>query len=424
MHIDFKPLIFILVLVALAWTAFTYFADRGAGAPRTQAIGRNLPGTDRRLHPDSPPYVHRPGMHNTSGITRRIPYEPTGPIDKGTARTEADGSTRLVRLIRNRLDRPNPEERIAAIQEAYGLDYDDAVRVLREVLIRERNGVVQQEAATVLAAIAGETAVAAVTTALVDMDVAVRRQAIETLGDIASHSLHLLGQVLLGDPEPELRLLALRSLAAEGSPAALALLATAMDDADPLISQAAKEAMSASTSAHRQQLIATVDSDLLFGYTGLKDHPDNPILALTHRSNLEEKIRAIQNVQTLDEAIAVRSLQAVVEREADVSVREEALFALENMGGEAALSAITTALGDASPELRRRAMEILWSSATPEMVPLLGQVIHADPDPGLRLEAVRLLAADGGPAARALLETARHDPDERVSLTASQLSSR
>jgi len=47
--------------------------------------------------------------------------------------------------------------------------------------------------------------------------------------------------------------------------------------------------------------------------------------------------------------------------------------------------------------------------------------LYGDPDPDLRLEAVRLLGAESDPAARALLVAARENPDERVSQYAQQL---
>jgi len=82
---------------------------------------------------------------------------------------------------------------------------------------------------------------------------------------------------------------------------------------------------------------------------------------------------------------------------------------------------IESALGDPSTELRRYAMESLWQSDSPNRLSILGQVIYSEPDPELRLDAVRLLGSDPNSAARTLLNAARFDSDERVSRQAERL---
>ena len=141
--------------------------------------------------------------------------------------------------IETRLGDPDPEIRIDAIHEAYGLAPEAAIPLLQKVLISEKDGVVAEEASAVLSDIGGEESVRVVTTALGDGDVERRLEAVEAMGRVGQPTVHLLGQVLLGDPDPELRLRAVELLSDIATPAALSLLRSASGDGETAVSLAA-----------------------------------------------------------------------------------------------------------------------------------------------------------------------------------------
>lgn len=349
-------------------------------------------------------------MYASSGTGRR-----SGPmIGSGLADDQSE-------WIRDRITHPDPAERLAAVRESLSLPKQQALGILFDVMQRERGGQVYEEAAGQVEALAGDAALIAMTTGLEHADPMVRHQAIEVLGEFTAHALPLLGRTLLGDPEPELRLLALRLLAAESSPAAIALLENAAEDPDPRIRDAARHARRGWMDVHGRSLGAREGDEPFFGgATGLREYADDRLFGLTRRSDPEDKIAAIHYIQALDGRLALEALQCALGAETDARVREETLFALYEIGGDAAVSSIATALGDKSNELRRSAISLIWNAESRNSLPLLGQVLQTEPDPALRLQAVEFLAAHDGPAARSLLHLALEDTDERVQLTAAE----
>lgn len=126
----------------------------------------------------------------------------------------------------------DPEDRIAAIQHLYGLDQNDAVRILSKVLTTVEDAHIRREAVMALASIGGEEAFFAIEEALSDEDTAVRYQAIQALGNSGSKSIHVLGQVLFSEQDPKLRRHAVELIASQDGPATQALLAVAAQDKD------------------------------------------------------------------------------------------------------------------------------------------------------------------------------------------------
>lgn len=111
-----------------------------------------------------------------------------------------------------------------------------AVEWLGEELLQSENPLVRERAILKLAEIGGKDAYLAISGALTDPDVKVRELVIQLLGEAGQEQLHVLGQVLFAESNPELRRQGVEIIAALQSPAALALLQVALQDEDEEIS--------------------------------------------------------------------------------------------------------------------------------------------------------------------------------------------
>jgi HEAT repeat protein len=363
----------------------------------------------------------RSGNESAGLFIKSDTFTVSSPLYQDTYNIDFVQGDVLERGIRDMLNDLAPENRMAALQEVYRLDESVAIRLLHEVLLKERNGIVVQKAAVVLTDIAGEESVAMVTTALGNSDVTARRQSIEALGLVGVYGYSLLGQALLADPDITIRLRALQLLAADGSSAAMALLEAVAEDADPAVSRAAKQALTSQQASLNGWLIEDVSETLYSWSTELPFDPENPIFSLSPDSLPDERTEALWNLQYINEGDALQTLQVVLQQDRDVSVREEALAVLDSIGGKLAFSIISTAVGDDSSVLRHAALESLWKYNTSDRLPIVGQVMFGDPNPTMRLEAVRLLGSESNPVARSFLIAAREDPDERVRQYADRL---
>ncbi len=127
----------------------------------------------------------------------------------------------------------------------------------------------------------------------------------------------------------------------------------------------------------------------------------------------EERIAAIRELSDIDEGEAATILGDLLARDRNVMVRREAVLALDNIGGDAAVAAISNGLGDEDGLIRHQTITALWNQGS-HTVHLIGQALFGDPDPALRYRAVELLAADASPAAMAFVHSATEDPDADV----------
>jgi hypothetical protein len=112
---------------------------------------------------------------------------------------------------------------------------------------------------------------------------------------------------------------------------------------------------------------------------------------------------------------AVRSLLETLDRRPEASLQERLLSYIALLG-PAAVPAIADHLANATPSLARELMACLAKMAPPDAPPEAGPFTY-HPDPTLRREAVRLLAAYPDTREEALLSGVR-DPDERVAYSA------
>lgn len=96
------------------------------------------------------------------------------------------------------------------------------------------------------------------------------------------------------------------------------------------------------------------------------------------------------------------------------SARARAVRALAAQRTDEAAAALRTALGDSAPSVRVQAAYALRRSQGAAAIPLLANVAADDPDPTVRLAAVRALSALPGAASTRALQRASQDPDASV----------
>ena len=111
---------------------------------------------------------------------------------------------------------------------------------------------------------------------------------------------------------------------------------------------------------------------------------------------------------------AVPALARFLALDAAMPVRSEAAIALGRLSGDPALAALTLGLGDREPDVRFHATLGIGQEDREGAVPLLGQVLFADPDRQVRMVAVEALARQRDDAALALIEAAAEDADPDV----------
>jgi hypothetical protein len=98
----------------------------------------------------------------------------------------------------------------------------------------------------------------------------------------------------------------------------------------------------------------------------------------------------------------------------DRSSREQAITELQRIGSDAAVAAISTALGDNDVQLRRHAVESLGKVDNDAAVHLIAQALLGDKDPFVRLSAVQFFADQNNEVSRAFLNSALKDKDKQV----------
>lgn len=140
---------------------------------------------------------------------------------------------------------PRPDA--AGIKEAATyppFDKESDVGYWADRLINNDDRSSRERAITELQRIGSDDAVAAIATAFADNDVELRRHAVESLSRIDSdNAVQLLGQALLGDKDPSVRLSAVRHFANHHSEVSRAFLNTALTDKDGQVQALARQAL-------------------------------------------------------------------------------------------------------------------------------------------------------------------------------------
>jgi hypothetical protein len=161
----------------------------------------------------------------------------------------------LGRLAKERPPAPEPpsyqdlakkdkSERLAAIRGLARQKDEAAIEVLGALLAHDPDGTVRRIAATALGNIGGEDAATALESALADQDVEVRIQAMRGIYVIGHEAAaESLGELALGDADPELRRQAVHLLATLRSDEARSTIDLAASDPADSVRQAAEEVL-------------------------------------------------------------------------------------------------------------------------------------------------------------------------------------
>ncbi len=171
-------------------------------------------------------------VHLYSTPTTRVvaPGQPAGAGETQEARTTQAMAVETGRDARFRAVRAMVEQP----------DYA-AVDDLASIVVEDEDPVVRRMAAAGLGMVGGELAVAALAQAVADEDNTVQSRAIYALGKIGDdEAARVLGEVLTGDSDAQMRRHAARALARLGSEEARRVLVAAASDPDETIRSAAK----------------------------------------------------------------------------------------------------------------------------------------------------------------------------------------
>ena len=143
-------------------------------------------------------------------------------------------------LRASEIESTDTESRIAAIDRAEGLGDELTQENLAFSLQHDPDPAVRLKAITAIGEIGGSTAADMLEAGLGDDNARVRQQLVQTLGAIDDERIPFwLGQVLMGDPSPEVRLAAVQSLARQGGDTARVFIEAATGDSSSDVSEAA-----------------------------------------------------------------------------------------------------------------------------------------------------------------------------------------
>jgi beta-lactamase regulating signal transducer with metallopeptidase domain len=189
------------------------------------------------------------------------------------------------------------------------------------------------------------------------------------------------------DPEPDVRRAAANALRDIGSPAALSLLRTLVQDPDAAVRHAARSALG----------LERARPNLRF--------PESAPPAITARA-LDSLVVALISEDAAARLSAARRLGNVRDRRAvpalsralldsEFQVRQSAADALGNIGDAAAATPLTALLTDAHPRVRQSAASAVGRTGGMSAVPALAQAL-ADADVHVRRSAASALGRIGG----------------------------
>jgi HEAT repeat protein len=134
-----------------------------------------------------------------------------------------------------------------------------------------------------------------------------------------------------------------------------------------------------------------------------------------------ERLAAIRALARQQDDGAIEVLAALLAHDPDPTVRRIAATALGNIGGEAVVPAFEAALTDRDVEVRIQAMRGLHVINGESAAAMLGELALGDTDPGLRRQAIHLLATLRSDEARSTIELASSDPDDTVRQAAEEV---
>lgn len=126
---------------------------------------------------------------------------------------------------------PEQQYEIAYIDNLEGLTSDDVIETLKQTLADEKDPVIRQRAVTALSGIGGIRVLDALESGMGDRSGEVRAELAKSFAGIEhQRSMLLLGQLVVGDHDAEVRQQAVRALSRQGSPAARIFIEAALKD--------------------------------------------------------------------------------------------------------------------------------------------------------------------------------------------------
>lgn len=134
--------------------------------------------------------------------------------------------------------------------------------------------------------------------------------------------------------------------------------------------------------------------------------------ALTAEQQYE--IKHIDNLEGLSGEDVIESLKQTLLTEQDPVIRKRAVSALGKIGGTQVLDALESGLADNSGEVRSELARSFARIQDQRSVLALGQMSVGDQDVKVRQQAIRGLAQQENPAARAFIEAALSDESKSV----------
>jgi HEAT repeat protein len=233
-------------------------------------------------------------------------------------------------------------------------------------------------------------------------DVRVRRAAVEVLGDLPDRDATGALRTAVRDLDTTVRATALRSLARSGDAAALPVALEALADPEPAVRLAAIRAVDVFTGA---------SADATSSIRNLLADPDPAVQAAASSAIVRGPFR--------EDALVV--LRAMLETE-DPQTRELALGALEGSASPETFAMSALGVQDASPRVRIAAARALATSDPARAIPLLVRSLD-DEDTGVREAVAHALGRIGASSLEPIL-AALFDPElaEGALLSLEQLS--
>ena len=173
-----------------------------------------------------------------SQVTVMRSPEAAAPVREGGVAEQGEAWSLDSISALDRVDRVREIARLAALGD------DRSIAALGQILSADEHPRVRERAVKALSELGDEPVVAALQNGLGDEEPWIRSEVIGALGNIGGEQAVIsLGQVLFGEPEPEIRSLAISYLATQPGEAARHFLQAALVDPDLLVRQAAERAL-------------------------------------------------------------------------------------------------------------------------------------------------------------------------------------
>jgi len=138
-------------------------------------------------------------------------------------------------------------------------------------------------------------------------------------------------------------------------------------------------------------------------------------------SEQQFEIAYIDNLEGLTSDDVIETLKLTLMTNKDPLVRQRAVAALSDIGGNRVLDALESGLGDSSAAVRVELAKSFAGISNQRSILALGQMLMGDKNTKVRKQALHALSTHDSPAAHAFAEAALNDKDDSVKETARKL---